>query len=1092
MSSKTTASPSRPPRPSVAAPSAAAASASQPPPQNTGAPSGAGGGGGGGAAPRKRHKHRGGKKKQRRKSFAVVQPHGLMGDDDGAHDDVETDPLKDTTQAAAAAASRDEFFDIHHQAHRNRSLSTTSLDSESLLDHRDQQPFLRARRPSIVAAPSLSQSARLQRTDSNDDSIDEANETAPLLSQSYHQEVRISSSGSGGGGGGDLPSAAASRAAAFGGYGTTTGSSNDGPRPPSRHGSNHSGRHNKFLNPFSPFGPTAERYSSVNYPPSVPGSPPLRPTGRLVDHNNLSFGDQMLRDELRAPSSPSALRRSDTSTSKSNLNDMLGDRERERERDRDRDRSREQRGRQASSGSGGEAGSPGSHHSHHGNNIGGTGVGGGGEDDVCFPQGQLLSEMAEDEDYDRDDSRERDAAAWRTRNNRRRRGKWPDLAILDEWSRFEKEGRSEGRRATKKIKEPQLINGRLRPVHKGWHRAEEDAPYRFTYFNEEFQSTIHSQSISELVQPGGSFRELFIPDPPVLSDSESDDDEAGFIPGYEGGDGSGFDGTTVPGYEDPDTTSTAAGGDLNLNLSRDPLYVAEALSNAGDSFQRPGTRSGGSVSPEKDGSGTTPRLGSRPQLSSAITMERSATQASEDFGRPTPLSPPSLKSQPSRVTSPPQATTPDQRPLRTMSPGPVPLTLTPQRQAERENLRAAVTAAAVVAATDAANAAAAAATVAANELGRASSRQSEAYNGGGSANASGQALAETKPPRQPRYGERPVWWLDVLSPTEAEMKILSKAFGIHPLTAEDIVMQEAREKVELFHHYYFVSYRSFDQDPSSETFLDPVNMYVVVFREGVLSFHFSMTPHPANVRRRIRQLSDYMILSSDWISYAIIDDITDVFVPLIQKIEEEVDDIDDAILQMHSSAAGNLMATSREKKSENANSSGNAAATAEADTNMLLRVGDCRKRVMSLYRLLGNKADVIKGFAKRCNEHWEVAPRSEIGLYLGDIQDHIVTMTSNLSHYEKILSRAHGNYLAQINIRMNERQEQTADVLGKLTVLGTIVLPMNIITGLWGMNVWVPGQDGEGDLRYFVVITAGLLAFGMACYWIAKRVYKIV
>lgn len=55
---------------------------------------------------------------------------------------------------------------------------------------------------------------------------------------------------------------------------------------------------------------------------------------------------------------------------------------------------------------------------------------------------------------------------------------------------------------------------------------------------------------------------------------------------------------------------------------------------------------------------------------------------------------------------------------------------------------------------------------------------------------------------------------------------------------------------------------------------------------------------------------------------------------------------------------------------------------------------------MSLFRLLGNKADVIKGFAKRCNEQWEIAPKSEIGLYLGDIQDHIVTMTSNLSHYE--------------------------------------------------------------------------------------------
>ena len=64
-----------------------------------------------------------------------------------------------------------------------------------------------------------------------------------------------------------------------------------------------------------------------------------------------------------------------------------------------------------------------------------------------------------------------------------------------------------------------------------------------------------------------------------------------------------------------------------------------------------------------------------------------------------------------------------------------------------------------------------------------------------------------------------------------------------------------------------------------------------------------------------------------------------------------------------------------------------------------------------------------------------------------------------LTNVLSLLSRAHSNYLAQINIRMNERQEQTADVLGKLTVLGTIVLPMNIVTGMWGMNVLVPGQD---------------------------------
>jgi len=118
-------------------------------------------------------------------------------------------------------------------------------------------------------------------------------------------------------------------------------------------------------------------------------------------------------------------------------------------------------------------------------------------------------------------------------------------------------------------------------------------------------------------------------------------------------------------------------------------------------------------------------------------------------------------------------------------------------------------------------------------------------------------------------GGSTVWWLDVLNPTEAEMKMLSRAFGLHPLTTEDIRVQETREKVELFRQYYFVCFRSFVQKKSSEDFMEPINIYLVVFREGVLSFQFTPSPHSANVRRRIRQLRDYVALSSDWICYAL-------------------------------------------------------------------------------------------------------------------------------------------------------------------------------------------------------------------------------
>lgn len=586
--------------------------------------------------------------------------------------------------------------------------------------------------------------------------------------------------------------------------------------------SSHSKRKTIFDKQHFTFPQQNEEYN-VNYPPSVPGSPRLDPTNR-----EMSFGDMMVREDFNSPMGSPRRPRDDISEHAVDDSSRPGS-----------PKTKPYEGRRHT-------------------------IALQAEEDVCFPI-EEMSDLADE------DLRQQDGASRRDNVPRRRRGKWPDLAMLDDWSRFEKEGRNEERRA-KRITEPQLIGGRLRPIHKGWHRAEDDAPYRFTYFNEEFQSTIHSQSISELVQPGSSFRELFVPDPPILSDSESEEEEGEYPQSRD--DSQANHANETNGYSTPVTRQSSL-----INDPRNDLRRPGPVTNT--DFRRPASEAGGDMK-------TDPRRSDAPTPSGGVRSP-----------------------DPHKLTNP----SPD--------------------------------------------------------------------------------VVKEKPKR---YGERPTWWLDVLSPTDAEMKVLSKTFGIHPLTAEDIMMQEAREKVELFQNYYFVNYRSFEQDMNNADFLEPVNMYVVVFRQGVLSFHFSMTPHPANVRRRIRQLKDYLILSSDWISYAIIDDITDVFAPLIQSIEDEVDDIDDAILKLHSPSSQEVEKSNRdnEKKSEAGDGT-----SGESGGDMLRRVGDCRKKVMGLYRLLGNKADVIKGFAKRCNEHWEVAPRSEIGLYLGDIQDHIVTMTGNLSHYEK-------------------------------------------------------------------------------------------
>lgn len=304
-----------------------------------------------------------------------------------------------------------------------------------------------------------------------------------------------------------------------------------------------------------------------------------------------------------------------------------------------------------------------------------------------------------------------------------------------------------------------------------------------------------------------------------------------------------------------------------------------------------------------------------------------------------------------------------------------------------------------------------------------------------------------------------VWWLDVLDPTEEELHAFQGAFGIHRLTTEDIITQEAREKVELFKQYYFVCFRSFFQmDKTSEDYMDPVNVYMVVFREGILTFTYTQSPHAANVRKRIGKLRDYMALTADWICYAMIDNIVDTFGPVITAIERETDTIEEQVF----------------------------IARTDDFSSLLRQIGGCRKKVNSLMRLLGGKADVIKGFSKRCNDQYSITPRSEIGLYLSDIQDHVVTMMSNLSHFDQMLNRSHTNHLAQLSVDTIVQGNRANEVLSKITLLATILVPLNLICGLFGMNVPIPGKNSEG-LGWFFGICGVIAAIVLASLAVARR-----
>jgi len=87
-------------------------------------------------------------------------------------------------------------------------------------------------------------------------------------------------------------------------------------------------------------------------------------------------------------------------------------------------------------------------------------------------------------------------------------------------------------------------------------------------------------------------------------------------------------------------------------------------------------------------------------------------------------------------------------------------------------------------------------------------------------------------------------------------------------------------------------------------------------------------------------------------------------------------------------------------------------------------------------------------------------------------------MTQNLSTFEKILSRSHGNFLAYLSVDSMQANNRINSLLGKLTLFTVIIVPMNVVTGLWGMNVPVPGRETE-SLAWFFGIVGVIIGWGV-------------
>ncbi|KAJ2840312.1 CorA metal ion transporter [Coemansia sp. 'formosensis'] len=376
-----------------------------------------------------------------------------------------------------------------------------------------------------------------------------------------------------------------------------------------------------------------------------------------------------------------------------------------------------------------------------------------------------------------------------------------------------------------------------------------------------------------------------------------------------------------------------------------------------------------------------------------------------------------------------------------------------------------------------------------------------------------QLEAERRGDAEVARGHGGSFWLDSADATAAEMASLARVFGIHPLTVEDIAADEdARDKCESFAGYHLLIYRTvadtahsvYEFNRSADG-LATAAFSLVLKPRCVLTFHRARLPHTADVVARLSALPPASMTAA-YMAYAIVDDITDALVPEMRAIELEVDAVDELVL---------ILSTNEQ-------------------ADMLRRIGAARRNILTLWRLLQGKPDVIRAFSKimerqaacdapapdfadvgrasaapsvagvrRKDAPWlgKGLPQSarpstvdlvaaaggplgavaadEVAHYLSDVYDHVVALLAAASHCDMVLSRAHSNYLARISLELGESTVETNLFASRWTVIGAILVPLNVVTGLWGMNVKVPGGERE-DLRDFFLILSGCVAFVLA------------
>ena len=293
-----------------------------------------------------------------------------------------------------------------------------------------------------------------------------------------------------------------------------------------------------------------------------------------------------------------------------------------------------------------------------------------------------------------------------------------------------------------------------------------------------------------------------------------------------------------------------------------------------------------------------------------------------------------------------------------------------------------------------------------------------------------------------------VTWVNIETPTPADMDYLREHYPFHPLDLEDCLSRLERPKIDEYDDYLFVimQFPVFDEahrvSRASEIdmFIGPG--YLVTVHDGNLwpiarLFDGCQTDEALRGKHMGRGASRLM--------HDVIDRLVDYCFPILYKVDANIREIEEDIFT-------------------------------DNVPDLLQEISWVRRDIIALQRIVKPQIAIISNLEHKDRPFI----RDDLDVYFGDVLDHLYKAWDLLEDHRDVIDGLSDTANTLTSHRTNE-------VIKILTIISVIMLPLTLLSGIYGMNLELPLNENSPYSFVVIILLMVLIAGGMIVYFKKRR-----